>query len=83
MCVMCMVSPLHTDLLFKEVLANTTTSSTDLITLIDDDAARISIPREVFRGLDEARPVRVASFLYRNMSGLLPQSLEEDRKLVL
>ena len=72
-----------TDLLFEEMITSTTTSSTDseLFTLIDNNAARISIPREVFHGLEVAQQVRVASFLYRNLSGFLPQSLE-DQKLV-
>ena len=42
---------------------------------IEGDAA-ISIPREVFGSLGSEGQVRMASFLFRNMSGLLPESLE-------
>jgi hypothetical protein len=45
---------------------------------IEEDSARISIPREVVEGAVEGTPVRMASFLYRNMSGLLPESLSNS-----
>ena len=32
----------------------------------------------MFSGLEEAQEVRVASFFYRNISGFLPESFEED-----
>ena len=44
-------------------------------TFVDNELARISIPAEVF---SEAQDVRVASFFYRNMSGFLPESLDEE-----
>ena len=55
--------------------------SSELITLTNDSAARIRIPREVFLGLEQTKHVRVASILYRNMSGILPQSLEEENNV--
>ena len=42
----------------------------------------ISVPSEVISGLGEnGERVRMASFLYRNMSGLLPETLEEELEL--
>ena len=44
---------------------------------IDDEPAEIRIPvREVLSGLESQGPVRMASLLFRNMSGLLPERLE-------
>jgi hypothetical protein len=52
----------------------------DSLSPIDEDSARISIPREVLEPADVAggAPVRMASFLFRNMSGLLPESLSDS-----
>ena len=42
----------------------------------------ISVPNEVISGLGEnGERVRMVSFLYRNMSGLLPETLEEELEL--
>ena len=42
----------------------------------------ISVPSEVISGLGEnGERVRMVSFLYRNMSGLLPEALEEELEL--
>ena len=51
---------------------------------IEEKDAEISIPRDVLEGLERGKPVRMASFLFRNMSGLLPKSLEgaNNKKLV-
>ena len=46
------------------------------ISLIEGENARISIPREVIASVKGRESVRVIFFLYRNMSGLLPESLE-------
>ena len=46
------------------------------ISLIEGENARISIPREVVASVKGRESVRVVSFLYQNMSGLLPESLE-------
>ena len=40
-----------------------------------EERARIRIPRVVLEGSDQD-PVRMASLLFRNMSGLLPERLE-------
>ena len=65
-----------TVLLVKEVIVNDTN---ERIALIEDEAAGISFPREVLTGIVVGRErVRVASLLFRNMSGLLPERLEED-----
>ena len=51
----------------------------DMLSPIEDDSARISIPREVVEGTTtEGAPVRMASFLFRNMTGLLPESLSDE-----
>ena len=50
------------------------------IPLIEDEAAEISIPREVLTGLGEREQVRVASLLFRNMTGFLPERLEENNR---
>ena len=57
----------------EEVSINSTNES---ISLIEGENARISIPREVIASIKGRESVRVVSFLYRNMSGLLPESLE-------
>ena len=57
----------------EEVPINTTNES---ISLIEGENARISIPREVVESIEGTESVRVVSFLYQNMSGLLPESLE-------
>ena len=44
---------------------------------VEEEETEISIPREVLESLgNETEPVRMASLLYRNMSGLLPERLE-------
>ena len=51
----------------------------DTLSPIDEDSARISIPREVVEStIAEGAPVRMASFLFRNMTGLLPESLGDE-----
>jgi hypothetical protein len=45
---------------------------------IEENSARISIPREVLEGAAQGASVRMASFLFRNMSGLLPESLSNS-----
>ena len=42
----------------------------------------LKVPSEVTSGLGEnGERVRMVSFLYRNMSGLLPETLEEELEL--
>ena len=58
--------------------------SSESITLVEEDIAEISIPSEVLEKQEGMNPIRTASFLFRNMSGLLPQRLgnneaENDR----
>ena len=58
----------------EEVSLNSTDGS---ISLIEGENARINIPREVIASIEGRESIRVVSFLYRNMSGLLPESLED------
>ena len=49
----------------------------DMFSGVEEEEAEISIPREVLESLGQyGEPVRMASLLFRNMSGLLPQRLE-------
>ena len=50
----------------------------DRLSPIVNEDAQISIPREVLAGLVNGERVRMASFLFRNISGLLPPTLEAD-----
>ena len=50
----------------------------DRISPIENEDAQIRIPREVLEAVGNGQPVRKASLLYRNMSGLLPERLEGD-----
>ena len=52
--------------------------STESISPIEDEIAQIRVPREVLAGQGRGQPIRMASFLFRNMSGLLPQRLENN-----
>ena len=67
----------HAVILVREVLV-TRSGPSEAIPLIEEDTAGISIPREVFSGLSGGQNVRVASVLYRNMTGFLPEYLTED-----
>ena len=49
--------------------------SPKVISPTEGETAELSIPREVFESADRGVPLRMASFLFRNMSGLLPASL--------
>ena len=51
--------------------------NTDRVSPIEDKSATINIPTEVLEGATEEAPVRMASLLFRNMSGLLPESLSD------
>ena len=56
----------------------------DTVFPIDEDSARISIPRDVLEGATAGgAPVRIASFLFRNMTGLLPESLGNEDPITL
>lgn len=59
----------------EEVLVNETS---ERISLIEDKDASISIPQEALSGADGRKRVRIASLLFRNLSGLVPESLGED-----
>ena len=48
------------------------------MTPIEEDVAEISIPSEVLANQEDGNPIRMASFLFRNMSGLLPQRLSSN-----
>ena len=58
----------------EELLVNET-EETILKPPIEGENAEISIPREVLESARGKTPIRMASFLFRNMSGLLPESL--------
>ena len=51
--------------------------TTDRMSPIEQESASISIPREVLEGATAGTPVRMASLFFRNMSGLLPESLND------
>ena len=48
--------------------------TSEMISLIQEETAEISIPGEVLSEFGEREQIRVASLLFRNMSGLLPES---------
>ena len=58
----------------EEISLNDTDS--DMLSGVEEEEAEISIPREVLEGLGNGEPVRMASLLFRNKSGLLPERLE-------
>ena len=60
--------------LVEEISLNDTDN--DMLSGVEDEAAEISIPREVLEGLGNGEPIRMASLLFRNKSGLLPERLE-------
>ena len=63
----------YTVFLVEEVLVD---EVDERLSPIEGEDAVISIPREVFGGLGREEQVRMASFLFRDMSGLLPENLE-------
>ena len=69
---------LRTSIVFhvEELLVDETN---ERISPFKGENAEISIPREVLESAERRTPIRIASFLFRNMSGLLPESLEEER----
>ena len=58
----------------KEVSINTTNKRISF--QFEGENARISIPREVIASVEGRESILIVSILYRNMSGLLPESLE-------
>ena len=42
-----------------------------------ENIVKLSIPRKVLKGAERGSRVRMASVLFRNMSGLLPESLND------
>ena len=54
-------------------------TTVEMISPIEGESAEISIPiREVLKGVEREEQVRMAAFLFRNTSGLLPNRLEGD-----
>ena len=47
------------------------------ISTIEGEIAELNIPIEVLESAERGASVRMASFLFRNMSGLLPESLND------
>ena len=47
------------------------------ISPIEGEIAELNIPREVLESAERGARIRMASFLFRNMSGLLPESLND------
>ena len=66
----------HAVFIVEEVSANDTDD--DRLSPIENEDAEISIPREVLEAVGNGEPVRMASFLFRNKSGLLPERLERS-----
>ena len=58
----------------KEVSINTTNER--ISSQFEGGNAGISIPREVIASVEGRETILIVSILYRNMSGLLPESLE-------
>ena len=57
-------------------------TTVEMISPIEGEGAEISIPiREVLKGVEREEQVRMAAFLFRNTSGLLPNRLEGDDKM--
>ena len=65
---------IHAVLRVKQMHTNTMDEKFNM-SLIEDEDAEIYVPREVISGQEADEQVRVASFLHRNMSGLLPERL--------
>lgn len=61
----------------EEVVINNTN---ERITHTVGGKAKISIPREVIANVEGRESIQVVFILYRNMSGLLPESLEADKR---
>lgn len=59
-----------------EVLAEVTAER--IFPMINGESAKLSIPREVLKGAKSGARVRMASFLFRNMSGFLPERLSVE-----
>ena len=57
--------------------------SLEKISPIEGESSQITVPRELLDGVRKGNRIRMASFLFRNMSGLLPERLNNsDNKLV-
>lgn len=57
-------------------------TANERMTSFDGESAEISIPiREVLAGVGNGEQIRMASILFRNMSGLLPESLTDDNNM--
>ena len=63
---------MHAVFRIEEVLVNDTN---EMISLIEGENAEINVPREVWSGLEGSDRVRVASLLFPNVSGMLPEHL--------
>ena len=56
-------------------------STTATLSPIEGEDAEIIIPiREVLEGLDSGAEVRMAALLFRNMSGLLPEKIDYEKR---
>ena len=66
----------HAVLLTEELLVREIVD--ERISPIEGELAKLSIPiGEMLKGVGNGTQVKIASFLFRNMSGLLPESMEE------
>ena len=62
----------------EEVSVNEASAAT--LSPIQGEVAEIIIPiREVLAGVESGTEVRMAALLFRNMSGLLPESTDHDK----
>ena len=62
-----------------EVLVDKTTER--MSPRIEGEFAEINVPREVLKGAKRGVRVRMASFIFRNMSGLLPEKLSAENNM--
>lgn len=52
--------------------------SLEEISPIERENSQITIPKEVFDGIRRGNRIRMVSFLFTNMSGLLPERLDDS-----
>ena len=65
-------------ILVREVKVTSRTVN-ETLSLIESENASISIPREVFSVVKERTLIRVASTLFRNMTGCLPERISQGK----
>ena len=67
----------------ETVSLNDTLTEAEYSPIWGEEDVNIAIPiREVLSGLTGGEEVRMAAFLFRNMSGLLPKRIDSDEETV-